>query len=533
LYYQDSNSLNLLRMAMANHTAFKYDWNLQGNAAHLLLLVCFCMLFCISTATAQTSAGERIVYSYFLDDPLRTINISWFSDHSRDDSFQYRRINANRWVAFPDVETTAIPGSDTPLYRAKLRNLRPGEIYEFRIGNDGQSMHFRTLPRQIDEPLSFVTGGDLFHSAELMIPTTRQAARKNPYFAVIGGDWAYADADPLKVDRWFNLLRAWQEEMETADGFIVPFVPAIGNHEVQGGYGNNPEKAPLYFTIFDKPGKRAYFALDAGDYLTLFLLDTNHTNSVDGPQKTWLENTLAQRRNVTHLFPAYHVPAWPSFRALNNHHSTMVREHFVPLFERYGVELAFENHDHTFKRTKKIRNGRVHEDGIVYIGDGSWGVRTRSADDKDQRWWLEKVSDDHHFWNITLFPESRIAEAYNEQGVLLDSFEQGTPYPISQPFNLDREIPQSLYLAQNYPNPFNPTTLISFNVPDNPDNKTVRLELFNVSGQRVSTLVDTPLPAGTHSVLLDSRIRNLASGQYIYRLRFGNQTITKQMQLVK
>lgn len=211
----------------------------------------------------------------------------------------------------------------------------------------------------------------------------------------------------------------------------------------------------------------------------------------------------------------------------------MVREHFVPLFERYGVKLAFENHDHTFKRTKKIRNGRVHPDGIVYIGDGSWGVSTRSADDKHQRWWLEKVSDDHHFWNITLFPKSRTFEAFNEQGALLDSFEQGTPSPLSQPFSRDDEIPKRLYLAQNYPNPFNPTTLISFNVPENPDNRNVRLEIFNMSGQLIFTLVNSPLQAGTHSVRLDSRTKNITSGQYIYRLRFGNQTITKQMQLVK
>jgi hypothetical protein len=60
-----------------------------------------------------------------------------------------------------------------------------------------------------------------------------------------------------------------------------------------------------------------------------------------------------------------------------------VREYWAPLFERYGVQIAFENHDHVYKRTVPLRSGAPHADGVVYIGDGSWGM----ASDTECRGW--------------------------------------------------------------------------------------------------------------------------------------------------
>jgi hypothetical protein len=59
----------------------------------------------------------------------------------------------------------------------------------------------------------------------------------------------------------------------------------------------------------------------------------------------------------------------------------------------------------------------------------------------------------------------------------------------------------------------------------------VRLEVYNISGQLVSTLVDSRMNAGQHSVIFDAS--NLASGVYLYRIRAGRFTETKQMTLIK
>ncbi|MFN3345253.1 MAG: T9SS type A sorting domain-containing protein, partial [Chloroherpetonaceae bacterium] len=85
-------------------------------------------------------------------------------------------------------------------------------------------------------------------------------------------------------------------------------------------------------------------------------------------------------------------------------------------------------------------------------------------------------------------------------------------------------------LEQNYPNPFNPTTTIRYAIPTAGQ---VRLELFDVLGRKVATLVNQRQAAGTHTYTLNAARYALASGTYFYRLQVGNQVETKKMMLVK
>jgi hypothetical protein len=90
------------------------------------------------------------------------------------------------------------------------------------------------------------------------------------------------------------------------------------------------------------------------------------------------------------------------------------------------------------------------------------------------------------------------------------------------------DLPTVFALQQNYPNPFNPATQIQYQLPQASD---VRLEIFNMQGQRVAVLADGPHNAGEYRVTFDAS--RLASGVYLYRLRAGSFTESRKMTLIK
>ncbi len=95
------------------------------------------------------------------------------------------------------------------------------------------------------------------------------------------------------------------------------------------------------------------------------------------------------------------------------------------------------------------------------------------------------------------------------------------------------ELPGRVTLGQNFPNPFNPSTTISFAVPQAAH---VSLEVYDLAGRRVRTLIDGELPAATHQVVWDGRgdaNRRVASGTYYYRLNVDGEMLTRKMTLVK
>jgi hypothetical protein len=91
-------------------------------------------------------------------------------------------------------------------------------------------------------------------------------------------------------------------------------------------------------------------------------------------------------------------------------------------------------------------------------------------------------------------------------------------------------IPRDFALHQNYPNPFNPTTSISFDLPEASH---VTLDVYNIMGQKVATLADEYMDAGTHSVDWTAGSSTAASGIYFYRIKTGSYTDSKKMMLLK
>ncbi len=129
------------------------------------------------------------------------------------------------------------------------------------------------------------------------------------------------------------------------------------------------------------------------------------------------------------------------------------------------------------------------------------------------------------------FPAS-YRDGANRFRFLMDNRNSSTLPPVAPPPAPGSDdtfaTPQQIELGQNYPNPFNPETNIAFTLPS-PGR--VKIEIFNILGQSVMTLLDKPMEAGDHTVEFDGA--GLANGVYFYRLTTDGAVISKKMLLVK
>jgi len=394
------------------------------------------------------------LYLTWQQDPATTMTIDWHvTDADRGPQLQYRRVGANSWIN-ASGDTRNFPFSVRRIHRAELTGLMPDTVYEFRFGPDSRVYRFRTMPAELSRPVLIAAGGDTMHRMGWFEEVNRQAMKFDLDFVMIGGDLAYADGlapskqqhrdptIPRPHNQWYSWFDAVKNTLITEDGRVIPILVAIGNHEVNGSYWFADDRrpqlpayeqtdrvrsviAPYFFQLFAMPGQPGYNAVDFGDYLSILLLDTDHTNPVEGVQTQWLEEQLAVRTHVKNVFPIYHIPAWPSVRDMNDRVQTAVRDHWVPLFEQYNLQLAFENHDHAYKRTHPIRNGQVDPSGVVYIGDGAWGTATREIGSRQEHeaWYIAEAAAERHFILVEVLPEGNRLTMINIEGEVIDSLD--------------------------------------------------------------------------------------------------------------
>jgi hypothetical protein len=89
------------------------------------------------------------------------------------------------------------------------------------------------------------------------------------------------------------------------------------------------------------------------------------------------------------------------------------------LFEKYKVDAVLEHHDHTFKRTHPLTGGHHDKNGVVYLGDGSWG-KLRVPKKPEERPYLAAVSKAYHMSVHRLEGEQRFHVALEETGRVAD-----------------------------------------------------------------------------------------------------------------
>jgi len=447
---------------------------------HFFVLALFSLATMLS-ACAQTPIDvfdPPALYLTWQQDPATTMTIDWHvrgEDHTT--VVWYRKATAPAQFDVTDVfspdklpssgasarsgnwmvaegDTRPFPFSTKTIHRVELAGLDPDTEYEFSFGAHSRVYRFQTMPAEQTRPIRVAIGGDSMHRRDWLERTGRVARNWKPDFAIIGGDMAYEDGLPperqgnrdttrVKPENYmYEWFYGYKNSMIEPGGRVIPMLVVAGNHEVRGGFFHRDDRrtdlppyeqndagrasiAPYYYAAFAMPGQPGYNALDFGTYLSVILLDTDHSNPIEGEQTQWLAEALAMRTHFSNIIPIYHVPGWPSVREFEGTTNQRVRNLWVPLFEQHGVRMAFENHDHAYKRTHPIRAGRTDPSGVTYLGDGAWGVSTRAVHDKTnpEFWYLKEAISERHVIFLTLDGDRRFIQTVNENGEVIDETE--------------------------------------------------------------------------------------------------------------
>jgi len=223
---------------------------------------------------------------------------------------------------------------------------------------------------------------------------------------------------------------------------------------------------------------------------------------------------------------------------------------FGPLFvEELLPDEIDEEVEFNFGTMKPIPSTIIDSDAVIAIAEDAGGRAFREGIDTETvDWaWVEFLGAHLYteftpnpdpsipvFWTIIYGAEYFDFETFQystEEWMVFINIETGEVMGQIETSNENdgrQTLPQTIVLDQNYPNPFNPSTVITYQLPQNSD---VKLDVFDMLGRKVATLVNGPVSAGTHEIRFNAN--GLASGIYIYRLQMGSEVVMRRMSLVK
>lgn len=268
--------------------------------------------------------------------------------------FNDRERRSSEWqrVEGETTELKSVTTVNDPIihrHTVELTNLRPGTRYAYRVGDGSPEMwsearEFTTAPGE-PESFAFVYMGDAQNGLDTWGRLVRGAFRARPdvAFYLMAGDL---------VNRG-NERDDWDNFFENAESVFSrrPIVPVVGNHECQGG------RPTLFLEQFALPRNgpasiepERVYAVEYSNALLLVL----DSNLAPERQTSWLEEQLRASRSLWKIVSCHH----PTYSSAPDRDNKAMREAWTPLFDRYGVDLALQGHDHAYLRTHPILAGR-------------------------------------------------------------------------------------------------------------------------------------------------------------------------------
>jgi hypothetical protein len=365
----------------------------------------------IGTGEADAAPAARLSFDPVATPPVAGLHLQFGADASSEMVVSWHTLQAVRrprvllgrldgkleqtigaeGISYTDPKS----GQVVYVYHAKLGRLHADSGYLYGALHDGAEPEFgtfRTSPRG-RAPFTFTSFGDqgtptlgkkYVPPAGVTIPnppymndnlgspaagdTTLGVERLRPLFHLLNGDLCYANIAENRVRTWCDF---WENNSRSARN--RPWMPAAGNHENE--LGNGPIGYQAYQTYFSVPGaagqtdvtRGLWYAFTVGSVRVISIANDDVCyqdagNSYvrgysSGAQKAWLEKELATARrdhDADWIVVCMHQVAISTADKFNGA-DLGIRQEWVPLFDKYGVDLVVCGHEHHYERSHPIR----------------------------------------------------------------------------------------------------------------------------------------------------------------------------------
>jgi uncharacterized protein (TIGR03437 family) len=316
----------------------------------------------------------------------------------------------------------SLTGLSFPYYQqqADLTDLRPGTEYSFRILYEDRlllnddTLRFRTASAG---PFTLLVFGDSGTGSREQRALAQLMFRERPALVLHVGDLAYPTGTFQALSTRY--LDIYQELMKR-----VPFFATPGNHEYEADSG------AAYFALHAPPtegvplsDRGRYYSFDWGN-VHFTSVDTNlplaQAIQGSGGMLRWLEQDLARTRQPWRVVFFQH-PAHPT----SNHEfgltNTLVRQHVVPILDRYNVHLALSGDEHNYQVTKPLRGGQIVEPGAgtIHVITGGGGATLYPV---VPRPFLAYAESAHHYLRVEVDGPRLTVRAIRIDGQEIDAF---------------------------------------------------------------------------------------------------------------
>lgn len=411
---------------------------IKGAAALLIVLLLAMMLpAAAGPASAAGSSSQQVrmdsslsVINHFGEDPCTERNFAWetgkaiktgqveYAPKSGFKSFKSKSVT----VAKASSHSTETDAGVRMVHKVSLSGLQPGTLYVYQVKNDNGTVSLRGVFRTAEsKPESFTflhitdTQGSDADDYRLWSKTLKSALTSFPdaRFLIHTGDMVDSGQ---KIGQWDMFTGAVIPEL-----ISLPIEPVVGNHEAVNSTGINP--SAKYFTDrFNLPEEidagappGTVYSFDYG-YAHIAVLNTECSEEILKKEAAWLLSDMTDTDRPWKIV-ALHRGLYGA-----TYDSATVRKLWAPAFDRAGVDLVLQGHDHNYVRSYPLDSGKkvLPGKGTVYITANTGGVKMYP---KKQRAWQEVGLQPYTqmFVAVTVEQKKMTIQAYDINQKLIDS----------------------------------------------------------------------------------------------------------------